>query len=137
MARKRRRNDFQAGELNLTAMIDIAFQMLSFFIITVHPVDVLATLDVFAPSSETQKQDKMAPPAGMIRVTIFVDGYTINDKRVDKPRLDSVLEKLASIDRNQTILIMCTAASSHDKLIDVLDLCEKAKLKNLSVVSMN
>ena len=41
MARKRWKSDARPGELNLTAMIDVAFQLLSFFLITVHPVDVL------------------------------------------------------------------------------------------------
>ena len=34
MARKRRRSTFTAGELNLTAMIDVAFQLLSFFLVS-------------------------------------------------------------------------------------------------------
>ena len=55
MARKRRRNSFNAGELNLTAMIDVAFQLLSFFLVTAHPVDVLTNLDVFRPMAEKAK----------------------------------------------------------------------------------
>ena len=73
----------------------------------------------------------------MIRIAIFPDGFTINDRPVDLPELDRLLSKLASIDKNQTILIMCTALSPHENLIRVLDLCAKSRLVNLSVVSTN
>ncbi len=42
---------------------------------------------------------------------MFPDGYTINDRVVDSPELDRLMGKLASIDKNQTILITCTARS--------------------------
>jgi len=74
MARKRRMNQFQAGELNLTAMIDVAFQLLAFFILTAHPVDVMANLAVARPMV-----DEGAPEKGdfnAIQVTVFPDGYT-------------------------------------------------------------
>jgi biopolymer transport protein ExbD len=123
-----------AGELNLTAMIDIAFQLLSFFIITSHPVDVIATLDVFRPSADPSASSTSTP--NMIRVQVLTGGYTINDKVVAIEELDRLLAKLASIDKNQTIMIMCSQASKHADLIGVLDICSKNGLVNLSVVSM-
>ncbi len=134
MARKRKKGSAVAGELNLTAMIDVAFQLLSFFIITIKPVDVLTHLDVFRPSAEKSQSQSQTPPK-MIKIMVFPDGYTINDKPVEFQDLDKLLAKLASLDATQTILIMCTSQSPHGKLIDVLDLCSKAGLVNLSVVS--
>ena len=134
MARKRKRQELRAGELNLTAMIDIAFQLLSFFIITVHPVDVLTNLDVFRPSAEKSANQSKVPPK-MIKITIFPEGFSINDRQVDLGDLDRLLGKLAALDKTQTILIMCTSLSPHGKLVDVLDLCAKSGLVNLSVVS--
>ena len=49
MARNRRISGNVAGELNLVAMIDVAFQLLSFFLITVAPVDALTHLPVARP----------------------------------------------------------------------------------------
>ena len=133
MARKRRRSTFTAGELNLTAMIDVAFQLLSFFLISAHPVDVLTNLDVFRP-----QPDQTAPPATppkIIRVTVFADGYTINDRGVDSRQITSLLGKLAEYDKTQTVLIQCLNESPHAKLIELLDICSKLGLVNLSVVS--
>ena len=136
MARKRRRQHIVAGELNLTAMIDIAFQMLSFFIITSHPVNVQTNLDVFRPSAEGSAAKSAVPPK-MIRIQVLNGGYTINDRTVTPNDLDRLLTKLAGLDKNQTILIMCAQASKHEDLVNVLDLCAKSGLSNLSVISTN
>jgi biopolymer transport protein ExbD len=136
MARKRKKQELPSADLPMTPMIDVVFQLLIYFLVTIHPVDVFANLDVFRPSPEAT-QEKPEQPPKMIRVTIFPDGFSINDKPVDLPELDRLMTKLASIDKTQTILIMCTAMSPHEKLIQVLDLCAKNALVNLSVVSMN
>lgn len=133
MGRKRRKSSFQAGELNLTAMIDVAFQLLSFFIITTHPVDVLTNLDVFRPMAEKASQD--TSPAKVIRITVFPDGFTINDRGVDSRQLASLLSRLAELDKTQTVLIQCLNESPHGKLIELLDICSKLGLVNLSVIS--
>ena len=133
MARKRRRSTFVAGELNLTAMIDVAFQLLSFFLISSHPVDVLTNLDVFRPQAEKASQE--SSPAKVIRVTVFPDGFTINDRGVDSKALASLLGKLADLDKTQTVLIQVLNQSPHGKLIELLDICTKLGLNNLSVIS--
>ena len=134
MARKRKKSEMRAGELNLTAMIDVAFQLLSFFIITVHPVDVVTLLDVFRPSAEKTQSQSQTPPK-MIKIMIFPEGYSINDRPVELQDLDRLLTRLAGLDKTQTILIMCASQSPHGRLVDVLDLCAKSGLINLSVVS--
>ena len=136
MARERKRSDMPPADLPMTPMIDVVFQLLIYFLVTIHPKDVVANLDVFRPSPDA-KQEQSATPPKMIRITVFPDGFTINDRPVDGPELDKLLSKLASIDQNQTILIMCTSASTHENLIRVLDLCAKSRLVNLSVVSTN
>lgn len=133
MGRERKRAQLPAADLPMTPMIDVVFQLLIYFLVTIQPRDVLAHLDVFRPSPDARQQQQEKPK--MIRIVVFPDGYTINDRPVELPELDRLLTRLADIDRNQTILITCTAASPHEKLIRVLDLCAKNKLTNLSVVS--
>jgi biopolymer transport protein ExbD len=137
MARERKRDHSgESGELNMTAMIDVVFQLLIFFIVTQKPIDTMANLDVFRPSPE-QKQEQMQTPPKMIRIQIFPDGYLINDRPVGVVELESLLVRLAGIEKNQTIMIMASGASKHEDLIRVLDLCAKTGLVNLSVVSTN
>ena len=134
MARKRKKSEIHAGELNLTAMIDVAFQLLSFFLITVKPVDVVANLNVYRPSPEKTNTPEVSL-AKMIRIQIFPEAFVINDREVSARQLEILLAKLAEIDKKQTILIMCANASPHQKLVEVLDICAKVGLNNLSVVS--
>lgn len=137
MARKRKRNlSNDAGELNMTAMIDVVFQLLIFFLVTQKPIDTMANLDVFRPSQQ-QPKDEMEQMPNMIRIQIFPDGIAINNRSVGFPELDSLLGKLAGIDKNQTVLVMCAPQSLHENLIRVLDLCAKTGLVNLSVISTN
>ena len=124
------------GEIPMTPMIDIVFQLLIYFLITFEPVDVMAHLDVFTPSPEEQRKELETPP-NMIRITVYANGFTINERRVDKVGLERILSRLGAIKKTQTVLIMATALSPHKSLVDVLDLCAKADLRNLSVVSTN
>ena len=136
MARTRKKPEASVSEIPMTPMIDVVFQLLIYFLVTMKPVDVVAHLDVFRPSSQ-EKQEQSETPSMMIRIAIYADGFTINDKPVRLNDLEGLIFKLASFDKAQTIMIMCTASSPHEKLVQVLDLCAAAGLKNLSVVSTN
>ena len=136
MARKRRKHDAPPAELPMTPMIDVVFQLLIYFIVTIKPIDVLAHLDVSRPSPEAQKQ-QLDVPKNLIRIGVFYDGFAMNDKPVPESALDDLIGKLADLDRKQTILIMCSGAAPHEMLIKVLNLCGKHQLANLSVISTN
>ncbi len=134
MARKHKKIEHHPGELNLTAMIDVAFQLLNFFIITTHPVDVLTHLDVFRPSPDLHAPRlTQAPP--VIRIEIFPDSMLLNAQPVNRQRLVDFLAAQASLDTRKTILIQCSQKSTHGQLVDVLDQCTRLKLSNISVIS--
>lgn len=137
MARARKKREDEAGELNMVAMIDVAMQLLNFFLVTMHPMDVLTNLDVFRPSPDSRPVEQQVKPPNMVRILVAADGYMINDRTVPVTEMDGMIGKLASISRDQTILIMCSTASRHGDLVRVLDLCTKNGLKDLSVVSSN
>jgi biopolymer transport protein ExbD len=139
MARKRYKANHHPGELNLTAMIDVAFQLLSFFLLAIKPVDVFANLDAFRPSPE--KTNVSTPSAPMIKVMVLPMNpgesgiYVMNDVPMTTPQMEAKLKRYADTDPTQTILIMCAKRSTHKQLVELLDKCAKYKLTNLSVVS--
>ena len=133
MARKRKKIEMNAGELNLTAMIDVAFQLLNFFVITSHPLSVATNLDVFRPSPDA-KASPTKPPT-VLRIMILNGGLTLNDQQVTLAMLKDKLGFVTSNDKTQTVLILCASDSRHGSLIEVLDLCNRLQLKNLSVIS--
>ena len=88
MARKKRTQEWHAGELNLTAMIDVAFQLLNFFVITTHPVDVFANLDVFRPQAEKVITKQEETPPLMYEVMVYKDGFAMQKRPMGLPELD-------------------------------------------------
>lgn len=135
MARKRKKNSIQAGELNLTAMIDVAFQLLSFFVMTAHPVDVLTNLDVSRPSPEKGPPKSTPPP--VLTITVADEGFLVNSVPVDFVQLEPFIKRMAKADPTQTVLVQCDQRALHSKLVTALDLCTEAGLKNISVISAN
>jgi len=139
MARKRYKAEHRPCELNLTAMIDVAFQLLSFFLIAIKPVDVLANLEAFRPSPE--RTSSSAPSVPMIKIMVLspdsgISGYVVNDTSMTMSQVENRLRKYADTDPTQTVLIMCSQKSTHKQLIELLDRCAKYKMTNLSVVSL-
>lgn len=135
MKRERRVREAPPEELPMTPMIDVVFQLLIYFIVTIKPIDVFAHLDVSRPAPESRQQNVVLP--NLIRIEIFPNGYRMNDTPVGETDLDALIGRLAALNPNQTVLIMCAALSPHERLIKVLDLCAKNKMTNLSVISTN
>ena len=134
MARQRKRPELAAGQLEMTPMIDVVFQLLIYFIVTIKPIDVITNLDVFRPAPD-KKADPDQKPPNLVRVGVYQDGYTVNDVQATPESLDQALAKVVSIDAGQTIMITVSAFSEHGKLVKALDLCAKNGLRSLSVVS--
>jgi len=120
----------------MTPMIDVVFQLLIYFLVTMKPEDVTTHLEVLRPSPESRQQRSEVPP-NLVKIQIFADGYTINDKALGIDGLSDVLQKLANLDKTQTILIMASSLSQHERLVAVLDRCAEVGLNNLSVISTN
>ena len=137
MARKRCKLGQHPGELNLTAMIDVAFQLLAFFLLAIKPVDVFANLDAFRPAALEAPTKSFA----MIKIMVLPQNpgesgtYVVNDVALTTAQTEAKLKRYAETDTTQTILIMCAKRSTHKQLVDLLDKCAKYKLTNLSVVS--
>jgi biopolymer transport protein ExbD len=133
---KRKRVSQGGGDIEMTPMIDVVFQLLVYFIVTIKPVDVSAHLDVFRPAADSKPKEVTTPPK-MIQIQIYQGALLMNGRSVDMDGLSRILEKLGAISTTQTVMIMCSRDSDHDSLVQVLDRCSKTGLTNLSVASMN
>lgn len=135
MAEKRHvRQSVESGEIPMTPMIDVVFQLLIYFVFTIKPVDVVAHLDVFSPSSKsTPTTDE---PLQMLKIEIYQGTILMNGTGLDQASLAKILAKLAALNPKQTVMIVCSVDSKHSDLVGVLNSCAKAGLTNLSVGSM-
>ena len=133
MARKKRESQWHAGELNLVAMIDVAFQLLNFFVITTHPVDVFTNLDVFRPQATAKTAEEQIES---LEIFVYKDGVAMQKRPMSLEELDRRLERVAAASANSMIIIKCTGDSTQAGLVGVLDLCAKNKLSKISIFSL-
>ena len=134
--RRSRRVAQEEAKLDMTPMIDCVFQLLIFFLVSMKFEDVIAHLDVFRPSPDPNAPPPKEKIDEMVTVGVFSDGFTINERAMGLESLDRMLNKLAGYSKTQTILIKCAPDSPHERRVQLLDLCAKNKLENLSVLSM-
>lgn len=123
-------------ELEMTPMIDVVFQLLIFFVVTIRPMDVIATLDVSRPSPDPDAPPPIEKIDDMLTIMILPDRVTLQDRVYTRAGLERMLFRMAGMSKTQTVLIKCAPNSPHRTLIEVLDLCAKAGLTNLSVLSL-
>lgn len=134
MARKKRQNKGDNVALEMTPMIDVVFQLLIFFIVTLKQDDILANLDALRPAPD----DRPTPDIKTEPLTIMIGplGLYFNGTIVSEDYLKRSLSRIAQTNPDTTVIIKCTNDSRHGQLVRVLDVCNSLGLKQLSVFSM-
>ncbi|MDP6631229.1 MAG: biopolymer transporter ExbD [Kiritimatiellia bacterium] len=133
--RKRKRRETDAAQLEMTPMIDVVFQLLIFFIVTLKQEDILSHLDVSRPSPDPDtpvEQDFK----DLLTITVHRYGYMLKGKVRTVNQLERDLTRLAGFSKDLSVIIRCTGDSQHERLVKVLNICAKVGLKKLSVFSM-
>jgi biopolymer transport protein ExbD len=134
--KKKERNRGDAVKLEMTPMIDVVFQLLIFFIVTLKQEDILSKLDVFRPSPDPNAPAKEEEIQDLLQILVGNDGFYLRGRRLGIKTIEKHLVRLASYSKNISVIIKCTGDSPHAYLVQLLDVCSKAGLKNLSVFSM-
>ena len=129
--------------LDMTPMIDVVFELIIFFVVTIKSEDVFSKLNVNRPSPNTSS----SAPSDDITVTIEIgpaqagakraDGTIMfNKRKVGRAELNKNLADIARTSTKTPIIVKCTATSPHKALVDVLDTCYANKLYSVSVFSL-
>ena len=134
MARKPQDNP----QLDMTPMIDVVFELIIFFVVTIKSEDMFSRLNANrpAPSPPSQSQPDSDPP-----VTIQIgrgrnaDGViAYNGREVKRSELDHHLREIVS--KKTPIIVRCSEDSPHKALVDVLDICYRNQLFSVSIFTM-
>ena len=130
MARKPQENP----KAEMTPMIDVVFQLMIFFVVTIKQEDIFSKLNANRPApnqaSSSESNDTQ------IKIDIGYSGLIFNGRGVRMNELRSNLKQLSNTSKNATVLIRCTMDSPHGRLVDVLDACNQYGMRNLSIFSM-
>jgi biopolymer transport protein ExbD len=118
-------------QLEMTPMIDVVFQLLIFFIVTIKQDDIFSMLSASAPTGLPSDYIITA-----VNIEINKTGFIIRGTPVSLTHLEKRLASLAEYDRNFSVVLRCTSDSPHKYLVQTLDICHKLDLTNLSIFSM-
>jgi biopolymer transport protein ExbD len=134
MAYKRKPLKNDTSKLDMTPMIDVVFQLLIFFVVTLKQEDILSKLTVNRPAPDSRAIPDKQPET----TTIIVEsqGFVFNGRPMRLGDLDRQLERVATFSKTAMILIKCTKDSPHGLLVQALDLCSKHELTSISIFSI-
>lgn len=134
MAYKRKENKGETPKLDMTPMIDVVFQLLIFFVVTLKQEDILYKLSAARPMADKNATPDKQPET--INIIVAPQGFVFNGRPMRLTELDRQIERLSGFSKKSMVLIKCTADSPHAFLVQALDVCNKHGMINLSIFSI-
>ena len=136
MARKPQDNP----QLDMTPMIDVVFELIIFFVVTIKQEDLFTKLNANRPAPASNSSSSSESDT---TVTIEIgkgrnaDGVLVYNKReVRRGELDQNLKEVARTSKKTPIIVKCTEDSPHKALVDVLDICYRNELFSVSIFTL-
>ena len=136
MARKPQDNP----QLDMTPMIDVVFELIIFFVVTIKQEDLFTKLNANRPAPAASNSSSNESDT---TVTIEINrgpdanGRLIYNRReVKRSELDQNLKEVARTSKKTPIIIKCTGDSPHKALVDALDICYRNELFSVSIFTL-
>lgn len=115
----------------LAPMIDVVFLLLIFFIATMQFSQSERELNVSVPVAEEGADAKQT--VGEIIVNVRENGEVVVDHAVmTQDQLYAKLTRIAAVHKNQAIRIRGDGKVEYQKIVEVIDVCQKAGIPNIS-----
>jgi biopolymer transport protein ExbD len=127
------KSESREAKVEMTPMIDVVFQLLIFFVVTLKQEDILSRFSAARPANDDHA---MVEPLDLIDITIHKGGFVFKQRPVSLEGLDRQIERYSRMSKRASVVIRCTKDSPQSNLIKVLDVCSKHQMKNLSIFSM-
>lgn len=153
MSRRKKKHSEGGVELNLAAMLDMAFQLLAFFIMTFKPAPVEGQINLKLPppapvagakggaqaGDNEQNTDPVAQLSSLIISAFSTPGGRIASLAIGEGNvagvsaLDGRLKAILSPDNNspfEQVIIQVDSRLKYEELMKVVDVCTKQTLPN-------
>jgi biopolymer transport protein ExbD len=128
------KKQYENPQLDMTPMIDVVFELIIFFVVTIKQEDLFSKLNANRPQPNDKPVEKVVDE--QIEIQVGANGLVYNGRGVSLKELDRNIKQAASISKKTTVLLQCALDSPHRYLVDALDVCNKYGLQNLSIFSM-
>ena len=137
MARKPQDNP----QLDMTPMIDVVFELIIFFVVTIKQEDLFTKLNVNRPAPSSSSSSSSDEVTCNIELGRRYDGspqgvILYNKREVKRTELDAALRDIARTSKKTPIIVKCAEDSPHKALVDVLDICYHNELFSVSVFTL-
>ena len=120
-----------AAAFPLAPMIDVVFLLLIFFIATMQFSQSERELNVSVPVAEEGADARQT--VGEININVRENGEVVVDSTVmSQEQLYAKLNRIAAVHDNQAIRIRGDAKVDYEKIVQVVDVCQKAGIPNIS-----
>ena len=131
MARKPQDNP----QLDMTPMIDVVFELIIFFVVTIKQEDTFSKLNANrpAPASSAAASEENDT---QVKIDIGSGGLVFNGRMMNLKQFDQSMREISRTSKNSMVVIRCTLDSPHKYLVDALDTCNKYQMYNVSVFTI-
>ena len=126
-------------QLDMTPMIDVVFELIIFFVVTIQQEDVFSKLNANRPAPSSGKSESESDTTVTIEIGRGHDANGVlvyNKREVRRSELDQNLREVARTSKKTPIIIKCTEDSPHKALVDALDICYRNQLFSVSIFTM-
>ena len=135
MARKSQENP----QLDMTPMIDVVFELIIFFVVTIQQEDIFTRLNANRPAPSTSSASSESDTTVTIEIGRGPDanGTLVYNKHVvNRSELNQNLREVARTSKKTPIVIKCASESPHKALVDALDICYRNQLYSVSIFTL-
>jgi biopolymer transport protein ExbD len=126
-----RRKSPELPAFQFTAMIDVVFLLLCFFITTSVFSQWEMEVDVALPTAQSSKMPERLP--GEVIINLARDGrISVNQRTMTREDLADRLRRLAIYFPGQSVVIRADKHVSYEQLIGIIDTCRLSDIWNIS-----
>ncbi|MBR0056020.1 MAG: biopolymer transporter ExbD [Kiritimatiellae bacterium] len=126
-----RRKSPELPAFQFTAMIDVVFLLLCFFITTSVFSQWEMEVDVVLPTAQSAKMPDRLP--GEVIINLSRDGrISVNQQTLTREDLADRLRRLSHFFPGQSVVIRADKQTSYEQLVGIIDMCRLADIWNIS-----
>jgi biopolymer transport protein ExbD len=120
--------------LNMTPLVDVILNLLIFFMLGTRFAEEERQIDIQLPTV-SHAQPLTTPPDDIV-INVFPDGHlVVNQQTLSAAQLQKLLTEAHARYAGQSVLIRGDGKGTYQSIMDVLSICQRARIHNYSLAT--
>ncbi|HYF37358.1 MAG TPA: biopolymer transporter ExbD [Prosthecobacter sp.] len=134
----RKQHSIEPTPMQLAPLVDVLFLLVIFFAVTSHFAKSEQVMDISVPAAdEIKDKEKEFRNVGEIIINIKTDGAIIvNGQQLTVDELLVKLRNIATIYKDQAVILRGDKIAAYEHVINVLNACQKAGIWNIAFATI-